>query len=160
MQALSERHRAFVRVVLDRPTAKGEQLSRLAGYQNSVGGHRVTAHRLLHDPRILAAIQEETEKRVRFGGLIGIAGLIKLASNPRHKEHRRACETLADRAGFGVKTEHTVHVNHSDRTGAAMVERIKLLAQGLGVDPAQLLGLNAAPKLIEGEVVDAGPAQE
>lgn len=151
MRRLTEKQRAFVRAVVERPTAKGETLSRVAGFENTPGGHRVHAHRLLHSQKILDAIDEETDKRVRLGGVIGIAALVKIASNPKHKQHVRAAESLADRAGRGAVSRQEISVNHSDQTGATMVERIKQLAAVLGVNPAQLLGVNApAPKLIEG----------
>lgn len=160
MRALDERRQRFVLLIVERPLAPRGELAEQAGYSGkSKESLRVQAHGLMHDARVLAAIREETEKRVQFGGLVGIHGLLEMAQNPEHKRHFAACVALADRGGFPAKTEHKVDVNHSDRTGRTLMERIRVAAERLGLDPAKLLGVNTAP-LIDGEVVDVQPSAE
>lgn len=158
MRALNERYRAFVRAVLQFPSAKGETLSRAAGFKNSAGGHRVNAHRLLHHDKVLAAIQEETWKRLKLGGLIGVSHLIRMAEDTEHPNHFRACEALADRAGYSAAMKVDVEVDDKrPKTAAARLARITELAGELGVDVTRLLGVNVSresPKLIEHEATE------
>lgn len=158
MLALNERQRAFVRECVANPLAQGTLLAKRAGYTGTHNSVKVHAHALRHNPRVLAAIEEETRKRVRFGGLIGIAGLIKLASDPKHPYHGRACEALADRGGFAVQTQHKVTVEHRGMSATGMVEKIKQIAAELGVNPASLLGQNA-PAEPEMKVIEHQPVE-
>jgi hypothetical protein len=159
MRSLTGLQQRFVLLVVERPLAARGELASKAGYTGSKEALRVTAHRLMHNPSILAAIHEETEKRVQFGGLVGIHGLIQMAQDPEHKRHFAACVALADRGGFPATTEHKVDVSHTDMTGRAMVERVREMAGRLGLDPERLLGVNSV-RQIEGEVVNVGPAQD
>lgn len=148
MGRLSEKQRAFVRAALEFPTAKGEALSRKAGYQNSALGHRVMAHGLLHNNKIIEAMDEETRKRLRFGGFVGVARLVQIAQSPKHKDHFRALEALADRGGFGASMKVDVAVDdRRPKTDAQKRARIVELAAQLGVDVERLMGANAVPAI-------------
>jgi hypothetical protein len=151
---LNERQRAFVRACVDRPTASGAEWARAAGYSDVADAAKVRAHYLWHNDRILAAITEETAKRVKFGGLIGIAGLIKMASDPRDPNHYRACEALADRGGFSARTEHKVTVEHIDH--GRMAEIAERMAKEFGLDRLKLIGTN----VIEEKVVERAEASD
>jgi phage terminase small subunit len=159
----SDRQRQFVRELVAQPKSNYSQAAERAGYGGeSTGKNRQNVlkqigHRLAHDAKIMAALHEEMGKRLKLSGLIGVAGLIAMVNNPKHRDHFKACEALADRAGFSVKNEIKVNVETTDRTGRALEERIRHLAEQLGIDAAQLLGANAVPalpKVIEGEVVE------
>lgn len=155
MLAINAPQRRFVMAALTFPSGKDWQIAKAAGYSDrSNGALRVTAHRLFHDEKVLAALHEEAGKRLRSSTVLGVSILAKIARTDGHKDQLRAAEALLNRVGFHETSEHTVNVNHSDRTGAAMVERIKEMARLLNVNPEQLLGVNAEPKLIEGEVVE------
>lgn len=155
MRALpTDEQRRFVVLIVDKPLAPRHDLVIAAGFTAANENvAKVCASRLMRNAAVLAAIREETEKRVQFAGLVGIHGLLEMAQNPEHKRHFAACVALADRGGFPAKTEHKVDVNHSDRLGRTLLERIRTAAERLGLDPAALLGVNTAP-MIEGEVVD------
>lgn len=154
MRALTDRQREFARLAVEFPLMNRSLLVKKAGFSDaSPVGMRVMAHKLLHSEKVLAAIAEESDKRLRVGGLIGLHGLIKMARDPKHPDHFKACQAMADRGGFHAKSEHNVNVVRTDRTGKAMMERIRALAAKHGLDPDKLLGVNAAePLLIEGEV--------
>lgn len=153
MRALTDRQRRFVRMYLDYPTARDYVLAKMAGYSaNSAVAIRVAAHRLLHTPGVLAAINEEIDKRFKGKGVaISQRALFRIASTDGHKDQIKAAVALLDRGGFQVTSEHRVTVEKTDRTGKAMVGRIRALAERLGIDAEKLLGANAEPKLIEGE---------
>jgi hypothetical protein len=111
--------------------------------------------RLAHDERVIAAINEEVSKRFRSAGaLIGLAVMTRIAQTKGHKDQLRAAEMLASRAGFGAEQRIKVDHTHTDRTGAAMVERIRELAVKHGLDPSIFLGTNSAPKL-DAPVIEA-----
>lgn len=160
MARCDERERAYVRAMLDYPTALNGRWAKLAGY----GGPNATplsmrqiGHRVRHRQRVIDAVEEETWKRVKLGGAIGLAGLVKIASNPKSKGHQKACESLADRAGFRAEQRIAVDHTHRDLTGAAMAERIAQLAAKHGLDPVKLLGgpaLVRQPEAVEAEFTE------
>lgn len=158
MRALSEMQRNYVLAQGADPFGNPTRWARKAGFSEaSKGALRVTAHRLAHDVRVQAAVMEFARGTLSaVGPILATSAMLRVAANPKHPKHLRAAEMLANRVGLHETTEHVVNVNHSDRTGAAMAERIKQMAGVLGIDPGQLLGVNAgpAPMLIEGEVAN------
>jgi len=66
--------------------------------------------------------------------------MLRVAQNPNHKHHLRACEMLANRVGLHERVEHQVTVEHKDMTGAELEGRIKQLAAKFGLDARKLLG--------------------
>ncbi len=152
MEALTALQQRFVLAMASDPLATPSEWARAAGY----GAERKGGHDCRLNPKIEAAAQELARAHLNtFGPVLGVGVMMMIARNPEHKDQLKAASALANRAGFHETSEHMVKVEHTDRTGKALVERIKLLAAGLGMDPSGLLGVNAAPKLIEGEVVDA-----
>ena len=157
MRALDDRRRRFVMAAITYPTAKDWQIAKAAGYSDrSYGGLRVAAHRLFHDEKVLAAIREEAARKLRSSAFLGAAVLAEIARTKGHPDQLKAATALLNRIGFHEKTEQVVNVNHRDMTGEAMVARIEKLAAALGLDSGALLGLNAAPKMIDGEVLKNG----
>lgn len=154
MRGLTEMQRRFVLAMASDPFGNAKRWAIAAGYSDKSEGAKVTGHHLVHDPRIEAAAMEIARGTLNaVGPVLAVSVMLRAARNPKHPKHLRAAEMIANRVGLHETTEHVVNVNHSDRTGAAMAERIKQMAGLLGIDPGQLLGMNAGPKLIEGEVV-------
>lgn len=165
MTALTEKQRGYVLAMLTDPLGNPTAWARAAGYAD--GGPksaliRKTAHYLAHDDRIMEAAQEEARRHLNtIGPVLGIGVMMQIARSKGHKQQLAAAQALANRAGFHETSEHKVTVDHNDRTGSAMIERIKQVAALLGVDAGKLLGVNASdevekidmPLLIEGEVV-------
>src|ERR1051326_1091512 len=75
MRRLTPLQRNFVRLYVDFPRRAKWRLVKAAGFQNSDGGHRVTAHRLVRDLKVLAAIAEETMRRAPLGGALARGSL-------------------------------------------------------------------------------------
>jgi phage terminase small subunit len=147
MRELSERQQAFVRatVELGRQGVQDNSLAaRQAGYgRDSEGALRVQAHRLAHDPKIQAAIQEVARKEVVLAAaVIATPVTISIAMNEKlpAKDRLRACEMLFNRGGMPQQTEHKVTVEHVD--DRRMLEFADRLAAELGVDRAKLIGKN------------------
>lgn len=158
MRAITDLQRRFVLAMFSAPTANASSWARSAGFSAaSPGALRVTAHRLMHDPKIAAAVQEFAAQNLSVvGPALSLGVMMKIARSKGHKDQFKAAAALANRAGFHEKTEHHVVVDHLG--GESAVDRIRRAAALLGVDPVELLGANAAEpmKLIEGKVIDAG----
>jgi hypothetical protein len=159
MLLLKPRQQAFVVYYVEHPACVVSEAMGKVGYG---GGNtknlKVAGGAMLRNKKILDAIQEETGKRYRVGGLVGVHGMIEIASNPKHPDRLKACIALADRGGFGVVHESKVVHERVDLTGKALMERVRELAEKLGRDPQDYLGPNVidvTPKLIEKEKGDA-----
>lgn len=158
MRACNVSQRRFVLAALEFPHGKDWQIAKAAGYSDrSHNALRVTAHRLFHDEKVLAALHEEAGKRLRSSAVLGVSILAKIARTDGHKDQLKAAEALLNRVGFHETTEHKVTVDHVG--GDDAVARIRRAAALLGKDPTELLGANTPPmKLIEGEVVSVPAA--
>lgn len=154
MKALSsDRHRAFVRALYQVKPGHGANVkaAKLAGWGqplSSAQSMATIASRLAHDERVLAAIREEDEKRIRSSAPRAISALSALVENPKHKDHARGIAMVLDRV-HPVETTHHVKVEHdatpSFKDTTAIMERIALLAARY----------NATPRLVEGKIIEA-----
>jgi len=142
MLACNEAERRFAIAAVMYPLAKDWQIAKAAGYSDrSQGALRVTAHRLFHSDRVLAAIRECADKEVRSGGMLAIATIKKIVRNDGHRDQFKAAQWLAGMNGQVVAQTFNVNQNVTDNSGKALLERIERAAAVLGVDAAQLLGL-------------------
>jgi hypothetical protein len=152
MKALpTERHRAFVRALYQVKPGHGANVkaAKLAGWgstTSSPASLATIASRLAHDDRVLAAIREEDEKRIRSSAPRAISALSALVENPKHKDHARGIAMVLDRV-HPAETQHTVKVEHNATPAllatAAVLARINELALRAGIDPTKM------PALIE-----------
>lgn len=151
MEALTERQRRFVLAMIDVPGCSHAAAARAAGYSDIAEGAKVRGHYLAHNPAVQEAIREEAGKRLNAASLTAAGVLLAFLTDDAiaPKERIKAAGMLLDRSGFGASQTINVNKTVTDRTGPAMLERIAELAALNGLDPAKLLGLNAAP------VVDA-----
>lgn len=151
MRALKPVMRRFVMAALQFPTGKDWQLAKAAGYADkSYGSLRVTAHRLLHDERVIAAMREEADKRLRGYALLGISVIAQIARNDKHPDQLKAAMGLANRLGFHEMSEHKVSVEH--KQPKEITELAIKLAKEIGIASERLLGNNRG--VIEGEFVE------
>jgi hypothetical protein len=149
MQALTQLQRNFVTVYLEHSNWSAASIAREAGYADTGDACKVRAHTLVHDERVIAAINEQASKLLRRGGSIGVQGLMALALNPNHKDHLKACIAIMDRTGFHAMSEHKVTVDDKrPQSKKEMIDRVKLLAEELG------LGQEAIKKMTGEDVVD------
>ena len=163
MEALSERQRKFVRAVIELGRNGIEnyaEAAREAGYSNISEGCKVRGHILSHDPRIQAAILEESRKRINLAAtVIAIPVITAIAENESvaARDRLHACEMLLNRGGLPAQTEHKVTVEH--KQPKQMLELAERLAKEIGIDPARLIGVNpAAATVLEGEFVEVAGA--
>lgn len=144
MARLNARQQAFVMAMVTLPTVNHKACARAAGYSGDENVLAVTAHRLAHDEKIQAAIQEEAKRRIKASALIAATHLENIMSNPAHKDQLKAIGMVLNRAGLHEATEHTININDG-QTDEALMDRIERLAERLGIDPEKLLGRGARP---------------
>jgi hypothetical protein len=159
MLALTPRQRKFVTVLLTSGRNNHAAAAGLAGYQGTADTLAVTGHRLAHDQRVLRAIREEADRRIRAHAVLATSVLIEIAEDPmaQNKDKLKAVEMLLNRGGLHAITESKQIIEHHDLSGKALIERARQLAGELGMDVTKLLGTAgvsevAAPKP---ETIDA-----
>jgi hypothetical protein len=108
--------------------------------------------RLAHDERVLAAIREEDEKRIRSSAPRAISALSRLVESPNHKDHARGIAMILDRV-HPAETVSTLKVQHdatpSFKETAEVLERIAALAAKYSVALPR-----PAPAVIEGHAME------
>lgn len=140
MEALpTDRMRAFVYAMLDSGCSNHFLAAKSAGYIGNENTLRVTAHRLAHDERVQAALQEEARRRLMTGSILAVNALLDIVSNPAHKSRLQAANSILDRTGLHGLIEQKVTHEHTIDDKKA-IARIRELALTLGVDPVKLLG--------------------
>lgn len=156
MLAILPQQRAFVYALVETGGQDNTKAAALAGYGGTPGSTRVQAHRLAHDPKVLDAIREVADERLRSGAILGAEVLIEIAKDPTHKDRFRSAVELMNRAGMLVATriEHRVVHQHDD---AALIARVQELAKTLDMDPKLLLGSAGVITDAEFEVVAPQP---
>jgi hypothetical protein len=107
MLALELKQRKFVLAYL-RDARDASRCARAAGYSSSSGADRVTAHRLLRNPRVVEAIKEEADRTLNSNAYIAVAALADIAADPEHKDRFKAADSILDRTGFPKTTVHAV----------------------------------------------------
>jgi hypothetical protein len=184
MKALpSDRHRAFVCALyeIERGLGATTKAAKMAGFGTSTTSAvswRAIAYRLAHDDKILAAIHEEDQRRIRTSAPRAIRALTNLVEDPDHKDHGRAIAMILDRV-HPAETHHTVEVRHHIDHDAEAVTQLRML-KSLDVSRAKLeemfghSGLShyerlleledqktrPRPKMIEGTAVEIRPQPE
>lgn len=156
MRALTERQRRFVIVRAKNPHLAHWKMAELAGYVGGESVCKVAASNLYDRQDIVEALYEYAGHQMRANAMLAAQVLIEIASDKKAGDGMRlkAATALLDRVGLGVQVQQEIKVEHTDRTGAALVDRIKELAKKHGWDAAALLA-GQSPALIEGKAADA-----
>jgi hypothetical protein len=174
MRLLTPKQRRFVWELRYGPVGYGSEVraARAAGYgtpTSSDGSMEVLAHQALHSPRMQDALREVGHRIIRAEAFQSIRNVTAIANDLKHRDCLKANLALMDRGGFSVETVHNIIVQHkTDYTKQALEELATF--RRLGVERARLeeifgrdglyhleQQLDAAPKLIEGEYVEAQP---
>jgi phage terminase small subunit len=150
LAALPERMQRFV-LALVQTGCNHTEAARLAGYAGNASVMKSKGYALSHDPRVQAALHEESLKLMRDTAPMAIGVLKEVAQDKTidPKARIKAAAELLSRSGLGTMTEHKVTVE-KQLDKQALIEEIKRLAVSLDIDPVKLLG-HALP----GPVVDA-----
>jgi phage terminase small subunit len=156
LQALTPLQRKFVDAYVELGGRKGAEAARLAGYGGDRNTLKAQAWKLLHEPKVLDAIREEADVKLRCGAVLGASVLSEIADDPTHKDRFKAAQALLDRAGLLVKHEQHIVVEHT-ASDQEKIARIVTMAKGLGLDPAVLLG-QAGIQYVDAEFAAVEPA--
>jgi hypothetical protein len=150
MRGLTEKQRGFVMAMVSAPGMPQWKYAEMAGYAGGVDTWKGTACLLLQRKDINDAINECAGMRLRSGALVAAEVLVRIASDETASAGARmkASEALLDRVGLAPQQNIQVDHTHTDRTGAALMDRIRELAAKHGLDPERLLGGNV-PREIE-----------
>jgi hypothetical protein len=137
MKLCSEKERLFVWEFV-RSGGGARQASgaaREAGYVDSgTGAIRVTAHRVLHRDRVLAAIEEVGRQAFRSQLAPAVSANLRLIEDRDHPDHWKAVHAtlsrngLIERTGVDVNVTGEISVNHTE---AALGDLRALLALGV-----------------------------
>src|SRR5215510_6940946 len=147
MLALTERQRRFCWAYLTQLMANAGDVSaaeaaRDAGYSDTGGACKVRASQLMHDERIIEALDELAQREMRGLALPALMALKRIMENPQHDDHFKGVMSVLNRVGMSERTEQHLTVTHQVDTKdvEALVRR---LAQELSIDPRKLLGRDA-----------------
>lgn len=144
MKALpSDKMRHFVVAYCETGGTNAARAAIAAGYSvNNVDAAKVSAHRLLHDERIQAALREEGSRRLGAGVIAATSVLVETIQNESvgTKDRLRAVEMLLNRTGLPASTEVKHTIVHQDETEEGLLRRLAAAAKVLGVDPQKFLG--------------------
>lgn len=142
MAALTPKMRAFVTALLEDGTANATRAAAAAGYSpGNQEALRVTGHRLAHDSRVQAALQEEAGKRLGAGVVAAVNVVLEIAADPTNSANERlkAASMILNRAGLHEKTEHKVVVEQATTTLAEVIADIRAMALVIKADPRVML---------------------
>lgn len=161
MQSLTPLQRNFVTALLLQGDINYGAAARAAGYNcSSDNSARVVGHNLAHNPRILAAMHEEAQRRMEAATLMSVSRLVEIAANATdQKIALKAIGMVLNRAGLHEKSEHKVTV-HRTGNDADVVRRITELANKLGLDPKVMLGQAGYVDAEFKEVAEPEPEEE
>lgn len=171
----SDRHRAFVLALYQIKPGYGAHVkaAKMAGFGTSTSSAKswsVIASRLSHDAKILAALYEEDQKRIRASAPRAIRALHGVIEDPTHKDHVRGIGMVLDRV-HPTEQRHVVDVHHHVDHDAEAVAELRML-KSLGVAQEKLIevfgftGLpryerllaieddKRAPRVIEGAAIE------
>jgi phage terminase small subunit len=139
MQVLNERQRQFVLELVADPLLSNAEAARIAGYSDSSEAAKVTAHRLMHDQRIIEALHEQAGKRLRSVSLKAAHRVEAMLDSEDDKIALKAAVAILDRVGFGAQQNININQTVTDQSGKAIMDRIRALATKLGLDEQRLL---------------------
>jgi hypothetical protein len=148
MLALSEMQRKFVIAFVRSGGRNANRAAIAAGYSDRGSGAKVRAHKLLNNLKVIAALREFGERQLDGSVFVAIAGLVEIASDPKHRDRYKAAADILDRCGFARTTRHEVVAVKDERCTADLLALVAQYARQAGRDPKALL---ENTDLIEGD---------
>ena len=141
MKALPPAEQAFVISFLELGTGDATEAATAAGLDvdRSHGALKVAAHRIVHKPRVKAAMIEEARRRMTFKIALADRAVTEIVSDAAHTDRLKAALAIYGRAGITEVTERNVNVN-INLSVDEKIARIKELAERNGLDLPKLLG--------------------
>jgi phage terminase small subunit len=134
LRLLTDRQRQFVlKHVVEGKTRTAA--AREAGFASP----KTYQTRLMRDPKVVAAVKEEIDKRFLAGAVLGVSVLFEIAQDKDHKDRLKAGRELLAHAGLAPVIEQKISVERSDMSAEAVRAEIRLLMAKLGPPAVRLL---------------------
>jgi phage terminase small subunit len=141
MRLLNERQRAFVIAFVEAGGQNYVKAYNDAGY--ALAGDRGNASRLAHNPKVQAAILEETSNRLHAAAPLALRSIISMAIDTNHKDHFAAAKHILAATGFNsrqsIEISHSGQVDVSFADLRAQIERLR--RAGLETLPAPMIDI-------------------
>lgn len=139
MSKLSEQQQNFIIAYWSSDTQ--HEAARIAGYKSdNLNALKVQASRLLHSPKIRAALQEFAGNILMAEGVkTAVNRLLELMHSDNEKVALDAVKTFLDRNGMVAATQHNVNVEVT-LTREEKVAKLREFAAQTGMDTAKVLG--------------------
>lgn len=151
MRALTERQRLFVLELVMDPTLSGAEAARRAGFSDVSEGAKVRACMMRQDKKIIDAMHEMAGRRLHAVALKAIHRIDEALDSEDGRLRLKSALGVMDRVGYGAQSTINLHQTTMDLSGKAIMERIRALADKLGVDQGRLLGGPAGPDPVDAE---------
>lgn len=151
MAALTDRQRLFVQAMV----RQGVNPKAAAKAAAECGFAPAYGYELMRNDNILAALREESTKRLVGAALVGVNVLLEIAQSPTHKDQFRAAKELAGINGFTA--EQRIVVEHITEDSKQQMRQIREMAEQLNLDPKQLI---AAAGIVDAEFTEVPDANE
>ena len=113
--------------------ANGSAAACAAGYSDSSGAAKVTAHHLLQRDDVQAAIAALTTRYLFSLAPKAVLRLEELLDNPKHPKHDKAIDMALSRSGHGDRSQVDVNVSGSvtlNHTDSAFEDLKRMVALG------------------------------
>lgn len=149
MLALTAQQRRFVVGWLAARGKNAARVARAAGYADSSESAKVSAHRCLQNPKVIAAMKEEAERQFDGIAALAIVALRDQIGNSDPKVRQAAIDSALDRTGFGRKSSQDIRVEHSDTRSTA--ELLAAVQQLMGRKALPVVDTTAEPVVADGE---------
>jgi len=151
MRALTERQRLFVLELVMDPLLSKSEAARRAGYSDLSEGAKVTAHRLIHDQRIIDAMHEQAGRRLWSLSMKAVHRIEQMLDSEDGKTVLKGALGVLDRVGFAAQQNININQTVTDQSGKAIIDRIRALANKHGLDPQLLLSNKPAAPVVDAE---------
>lgn len=154
MAALPDAFRQFVLLYIS-TNMDEEQCARAAGLANQAKGRSRMAPgaAVMRSPKVLAAMREETTRRLAGSAAVGLRVLLEIANSKGHKDQLKAARELLAHAGLAPTKEHKLTVEHTGARPEELKAEIRQLMAQIGPDANRLL-TNAGLEVIDAEFTE------
>lgn len=150
--ALTDKQKRFVLATLMLGGSNDAEAIRMAGYDTHL--ERQMGFQLSRNPKIIAALREEADRRMKGGALLAASKLMAIVRNDLHPDHFKAVKELLNRSGFPTITQHNVSVEHRDMTDVEKDHRIIALCKELGLGDSETRKMLIGPETVDAEFTE------
>ena len=130
MLAINAQQRKFVVGYITSGGKSAARVARAAGYSDLRNGSKVRAWELTHNPKVLAALKEEADRRMDVTAVNSLLRLDDLTTHRDPQVRQRAIDSVLDRRGHPrqTNTQVAMRVEHVDeRSTLELIEDMRRL---------------------------------